>query len=172
MERWVKIKSFPMYSVSNLGEIRNDLTNRILAQKKRGNYYAVNLCDNGKVVTTSVHRIVAKEFIYNPDNKPQVNHKDGNKFNNNVDNLEWVTAKENTIHYHRELDDTHSREVSSAVNSKPIKCVETGVVYKSARSASKVLGCCPNALTNCLTGRSKTSMGCHWEYYKTKGEEE
>jgi len=58
---------------------------------------------NGRRVPQRIHRILAKEFIPNPENKPQVNHKDGNKQNNLLSNLEWVTAKENAIHAARVL---------------------------------------------------------------------
>lgn len=61
-------------------------------------YEIVDLYKNGKRKTVRVHRLVAEAFIPNNDNKPEVNHIDGNKHNNNVDNLEWVTKKENCRH--------------------------------------------------------------------------
>lgn len=61
-------------------------------------YLTVRLSNNGKVVNYSVHRLLAEAFIPNPENKPCVNHKDGNKLNNSLDNLEWVTYAENTKH--------------------------------------------------------------------------
>jgi hypothetical protein len=61
-------------------------------------YYRVVLCCNGKTHKKSVHRLVAEAFLPNPGDKPQVNHKDGNKLNNNVSNLEWCTASENSRH--------------------------------------------------------------------------
>jgi len=72
---------------------------RVLKPSKRGKgYLAVGLMKDGKQVPVSVHRLVAKAFIPNPENKPQVNHKDGNKENNHVNNLEWVTNQENIRH--------------------------------------------------------------------------
>lgn len=70
------------------------------ASTSRSNRYkVVNIKrKNGKLVPTYVHRLVAEAFIPNPNNYPQVNHKDGNPSNNNVDNLEWCTAKQNIVH--------------------------------------------------------------------------
>jgi hypothetical protein len=85
-----------MYEVSNTGLVRNKQTGLILKcpiNKSRG--YKTFTC-HGK--TMRVHRVVAKLFIPNPNNLPVINHKDGNKVNNNVDNLEWCTDKENQIH--------------------------------------------------------------------------
>lgn len=87
------------YDINEYGEIKNHITNRILKPKKnhRGYlYYGVSI--KGKYKDIIIHRAVAETFIPNPNNLPQVNHKDGNKLNNCVDNLEWVTAKENMIH--------------------------------------------------------------------------
>lgn len=90
------------YQVSNLGRIKslgneNTKKEKILKQiKDRGGYLCVNLCKNGKGNFCLVHRLVANAFIENPSNLPQVNHKDENKTNNIVDNLEWCDAKYNT----------------------------------------------------------------------------
>lgn len=95
------INGFPGYSVTTSGDIisRKRGKEKLLYQKthKQG-YKEVNLSNNGITRTLLVHRIVAKAFIPNPHNKPEVNHKDGNKANNHVDNLEWVTVEENNLH--------------------------------------------------------------------------
>ena len=87
------------FKVSNFGRIKNSETNKIkkLQDNKKG-YLIVNIYFKGKQYSPKVHRLVAKAFIPNPKNKPEVNHKDGNKLNNKVSNLEWVTRKENIRH--------------------------------------------------------------------------
>lgn len=87
------------YQVSNNGFVKNLNTNTILngSHDARG-YVVVSIWLDDKMYTKKVHRLVAEAFIPNPDNKPTVNHKDGNKENNNIANLEWATHKENIDH--------------------------------------------------------------------------
>lgn len=98
IKEWKQIQDFPNYEVSSLGNVRNSKTGRVLKQMCKGGYLFVGLSQNSNGKTTSVHRLVALAFIDNPENKPQVNHKDKNRGNNNVSNLEWSTASENNIH--------------------------------------------------------------------------
>ena len=94
MIEWKKIKGFKNYSVSNTGNVRNDRTGRILKLRiGTTGYYQVMM--GRKTIPQYVHRLVAIAFIANYENKPQVDHLDGNKLNNCVDNLRWVTASEN-----------------------------------------------------------------------------
>lgn len=99
---WRPIKNFEgLYEVSNTGLIKSLHCGKekILKQVIRSNnypYYFIGLLKNGERKYFAVHRLVAQAFISNPNNYEQVDHLDGNKLNNNVDNLEWVTPKENT----------------------------------------------------------------------------
>ena len=109
-----KIIGHENYSVSNLGEVKNDSTGRILKQANHSHGYK-NI-QIGKGNTKYIHRLVAGAFIPNPENKPEVNHKDGNKQNNNVDNLEWVTSSENKQHAESNGLVNHSMAQKKAVS--------------------------------------------------------
>lgn len=96
MERWKTITGYPLYEVSDNGEIRNKETKKMLSTKKPDflGYCRVCLKTDSGYKTEAVHRIVAKEFLDNPLQKVQVHHIDGDKTNNAARNLEWVTPKE------------------------------------------------------------------------------
>jgi hypothetical protein len=107
-EIWKDVVGFVgRYQVSNQGRIRSILTNhgapqqKIKAVRPRSKtcaYLYVQLSTSGEACHEAVHRAVAKAFVPNPDNKPMVNHKDGDKLNNNACNLEWATCSENHLH--------------------------------------------------------------------------
>lgn len=107
-EIWKDIQGYEgLYQVSNLGNVMSWINNRQHKRKQglmlkprvsKHGYYYVNIYKNGERKTIKNHRLVAETFIPNLESKPEVNHKDGNKLNNCVDNLEWVTSQENIIH--------------------------------------------------------------------------
>ena len=98
------------YLICNKGFVFNEDIHGIQAPHlEKNGYLRATMCHNGKRYKDNIHRLVAKYFIDNPNNLPQVNHKDGNKHNNDVNNLEWVTPRENVIHsYDKHLN--HSGE--------------------------------------------------------------
>jgi len=88
------------YQITSWGRVRNvDTDHFLVPQPTEKGYLRVDLIDrSGKRTHYKIHRLVANAFIKNPDNKPQINHKDGNKQNNSITNLEWVTDEENKGH--------------------------------------------------------------------------
>lgn len=123
-EIWKDIKGYEgLYQVSNLGRVKSlgNLQNKkekLLKTNICNGYYAVYLYKNSKKKICLCHRLVAEAFIPNPKNLPFVNHKDDNKLNNRMDNLEWRTCK-------------------YSPPTKAVICVETGILYDSLTKASK-----------------------------------
>lgn len=111
-EQWVSIENYEgLYEISNYGNVRslprksqnrNKLI-KFLNLTPTGRYTILSFYKKGVRKSMTVHRLVAKAFIPNPDNKPMVNHRDGNGHNNRIDNLEWCTHSENVLHSFRTL---------------------------------------------------------------------
>lgn len=98
-EKWKPVDGFEgFYEVSDSGDIRNKDGAMLSPYKGKGGYIVYDLRGNGKRKMSYLHRILAKAFILNPNNSPFINHKDGNKTNNDLNNLEWCTAQENMDH--------------------------------------------------------------------------
>ena len=161
---WKTIAGFPNYEISNHLEVRNKTTGqqRKFSNGKRG-YLVISLFHDGKMYLKPVHRLVAEAFIPNPEGKPQVNHIDGNKLNNNIDNLEWVTSKENLLHARRTGLHTSDGDI-------PVKQLDMDgniiAVYKSMSEASRKTGANRSAIGKVVRKetRYKTAGGYRWEY--------
>lgn len=171
MEIWKDIQGYEgLYQVSNLGRIKSIphlikankdggkriTEGKILSQNKGWhNYMWVALCKEGKTKTFSVHRLVAIAFIKNLNNYPAVNHKDGNKSNNNESNLEWVSNSENQL---------HASKNGLFKRTKRVKCIETGIIYFSSGEAQRQLQINGRTIRNVCSGVGETAGGFHWEY--------
>lgn len=158
-EIWRDIKGYGgLYQVSNFGKIYSNNTHS-LAKPYRNNkgYLKIDLCKDGKRKKFFVHRIVAETFIANPNNYPQVNHKDEDKTNNNVSNLEFCDCKYN-IGYGT------GRERAAEKVRKSVFCIELNKGFKSITEASKATGICLQSISMCCLGKYKTAGRMHWRW--------
>lgn len=163
---WRKVDDFPRYSISNDGQVRNDITAKILKQQISRSYYSVRLYNDNGPKWKRVHRLVASAFCGPHSDEMEVNHIDGDKLNNNADNLEWVTKRENQIHAIFVLGKEHCFEnlkKMAVKNEIPVLCVETGEVFASTRKAGEAKGIYNTSITKALHGTYKTAGGYRWE---------
>lgn len=188
-EEWVDIKGFEgRYKISNKGEIvryavtdvykSGKIINRgekIIKPSISGNgYLKVGLNKDSKFYNKNLHRLLAEHFIPNPDNLPCVNHIDGNKLNNNLDNLEWCTAKYNSKHSFdngmsniSEYSKYKVSNVSRRFTSKEIK--EIRKLFnegKTKKEISKIFNCCDSIIGNILNDKTYKNIE-DYEYLQT-----
>ena len=131
----------------------------------KGYYLMVNLSKNNKSKKFLIHRLVATSFLENIDNKEQVNHKDGNKKNNNVENLEWCSRTENIRHA------VEIGLIKSDIGVKILQLTKEGVLVKehnSIRGAAREMGKGMGNIANCCRGAIKSAYGYIWKYSDIK----
>ena len=164
-EIWCPIKGYEsIYEVSDKGRVKSVKfgKERILKPRRTPQgYLLVCLCKNGEIKQCLVHRLIAQTFIPNPDNLPQVNHKDEDKENNSVQNLEWCDRKYN-INY-----GTRTQRQAEKI-SKPVlqyeKSGEFVKEWKSTHDVQRNLGYFHNNISNCCNGKCKSSNGFIWKF--------
>lgn len=172
-EVWKDIDGFDdKYQVSNLGQIRSTYSgkkHRTIVLKpmvQKNGYLYVVLWKDGKKKNKLIHRLVALAFVDNPNNYPEVNHKDENKENNTVDNLEWCEHKTN-INYGTCKQKISESKINHPRHSKPTyqytKTGELVQVWPSAAEIERQLGYCAHVIGACRSGKIKSAYGYVWQ---------
>ncbi len=160
----MKVKDYENYEVRPNGEVINIKTGRVLKPRKNNNgYLHVSLYKNGEPKQFQIHRLVAEAFIPNPENLPEVNHRDEDKTNNSVDNLEWCTHEYNMNYGFR------IKKVSDKLSKPVYQYSLDGTFVKewsSTRKVQKQLGYSQGNISACCRGERKTSYGFRWCYKK------
>lgn len=151
-----------IYSVSSNGEVRNDERNTLLTQQSDNEYKTVSLSiGNGNMRNKRVHRLVAEAFIPNPENKQYVNHKDGVRYHNNIENLEWVTPSENSIH-------AVKSGLKGIQRARPVRQYSLNgewlMSFDSATEAAEQCGCSQSKITEVCKGNRRTAGNYQWRY--------
>ncbi len=170
MEEWLAINDYPNYSVSNFGNVKNNTTNKIMRQNVRGGYSKISLKNGNKKSSCNVHRLVALAFIHNPENKRTVNHKDKNKCNNKLENLEWMTHEEQSQHRSIGLDlkPNINKPIYRLSKNDEILDFFNSIEYAGKWAVENNLTTNihngRNAIGNCLNGLTKTAYNYKWKF--------
>lgn len=165
------IQDFPRYRIHDSGLIESDYPDGTWKELKQvydksSGYMLVTLCYNGIRKNKRVHRLLMEAFVPNPLGLTQINHKDANKLNNSLDNLEWCSPKENSIH-----------AVSLGLNSSCIETNRTGVnqfdmesnfinSFKSLHEAERLTGICWQNIWKVCNNLRRSAGSFRWEYSK------
>lgn len=190
MEVWKDIKGFEgLYQISNYGNIKSlertfeykgknqfgefktikKYKEKIIKQSINGSgYYQVCLHKNCKKKNMLVHRLIAEAFIPNPDNKPTINHIDGNTLNNSLDNLEWATMLEQQIHRvyylgHKSVISDKCREKQIQLHKRKV-IRSDGIIFDSIKEAANGNENYRKQINKCVRGHQKTAGGYSWQY--------
>ena len=161
-EIWKDVKGYEgLYQVSNIGRIWSVNRQKYLKPYEGNGYLKIDLfAKNGKRKKEYIHRLVALAFIPNPENLPEVNHKDENKYNNCVNNLEWCTHQ-----YNNKYGTKVERMIEKI--EKPVYCIELDRIFESGKKAAEYLGMkSTNGIYGCCSNKYgyKTAYGYHWRW--------
>lgn len=159
MESWKEIDGYEqLYLVSSEGRIFSKKRSKMLTPiASHHGYLRIQLFNNGVFKNHAVHRLVAKAFIPNPDNLPEVNHRNENASDNRAENLEWCTRKYNTNYGSR----TEKTRKKVAMMNEDGSIAQ---VFESQVEAARVSGARQGAICNACRGVCKTAGGYRWSY--------
>lgn len=158
-EVWKDIPGYEgKYQASNLGRLRSKERGLLSPFLSRGGYLVATVQKQGKRYGTGVHRLVALAFIPNPEQKPEINHKNGNRTDNRPENLEWCTSSENNTHRRRILHGGGGRPERAVV------CLTTGEQFPSLTAAANATGAPLCKILVCCQGKRKHTKGLAWAY--------
>lgn len=167
-EIWKDIKGYEgIYKISSWGRVKNIKTGKFL-KNNIGEYPTVVLCKDKNKETKRIHKLVAEAFIKKP--KIQINHKNGNKKDNRVKNLEWVTSGENIKHAWRNGLQKFTKQQKEMGKNNAIKVKQYDLngnfikEWSSATEAGKELGILQQSISNCRSGKTKTAGDFIWKY--------
>lgn len=180
MEIWKTIENFDKYEVSNYGNVRfkvikrskhenrpPQISYRLLRPCTKSGYATVQISNSYYISTRLVHRLVAKAFIPNPDNLPQVNHKDENTLNNNVENLEWCTNEYNSNYGTRNVRISNTSKRNMKLCKKVLQYDLKGNFIKEWDSLEQIYRECgftkPN-ISKCCNNKGKTAYKYIWKF--------
>lgn len=153
------------YAVTSCGKIWSYKSNKFLKLKdQRQGYKLVILTHDGVQRTLQVHRLVANTYLSNPNNYPCINHKNGIKEDNRVQNLEWCTYSQNMQHAYATGLMNVEGKIMKGHNCKKVKCIETGIVYESGAAAARAMGLDPSHISKVCQGKAKSHKGFHFEF--------
>lgn len=190
MEIWKDIKGYEgLYQISNLGRVKSLRKQKgfyireevILKNRIDRGYLKVTLSKDNKLKYISVHRLIAEAFIPNPENKSFIDHINGNRADNRIENLRWVTQKENMNNPITRKRESNSKkgeknpqyqkpktekqlEALRKSNIKSVICIETKEVFESIEDASKKYNITASNISRCCNGIRKTAGGKHWKF--------
>ena len=176
VEEFRPVKDYERYYISDLGRVINTETGKFLKMTQKANgYFSVMFCVNGTQKRFLVHRLVAQAFIDNPNNYDTVDHINGIKTDNRMENLQWLSRSENSKKFHQkektEEQKEHYKTVgkenlkrATEVCKKPVICVETGKIYESTHQAERELNIYRGCVGKVCRGKQEQIHGLHFEY--------
>jgi hypothetical protein len=162
-EKWRDVPGYEgRYQASDQGRLRSKERGLLSPFLSTGGYLVATVRKDGKRYGTGAHRLIAEAWVPNPESKPEINHKNGVRTDNRPENLEWVTRSENNLHRRRVLQGGGGRP------KRPVRNLDTGVVYPSITDAAAATGAQLAKIVACCRGQRQKTNGQRWAY-ETEG---